>query len=293
MTLLNRRRFLAGTAASGASLLAAGTATQDSADTASARAPQSAGFTTITYNVRACEGWGARKGYEARLAAARKQFPLRLALEFALYKPDVITLMEAPREATVAELAGHLHMQYFHYAEGAPGAILTRCPVVESKDRPGGSGPCPEALRGRYFARTVLDTALGRIILYSAHLTSRNKERRMKEVHAIIEVMRGDLASGQSVILQGDLNHTSRWPEYQEWRQAGLVDAFALKGSGVQATQGPTKPVLRLDYIWLHGPIAERLIECRVLFEGAFRTHPEDPATFTFSDHLPVMAAFA
>ncbi len=108
----------------------------------------------------------------------------------------------------------------------------------------------------------------------------------------MIAVMRNDIASGQSLILQGDLNHTSKWPEYKKWEEAGLVDAFALKGTGGAGTQGTAKPFLRLDYIWLHGPISERLTECRVLFEGAFRTYPDDPGTFTFSDHLPVMANF-
>jgi len=295
MTMLNRRQFLASTAALGVLLAAERAPAQQSNDhERPANRPLSPAFTTITYNARHFEGWGPRKGHEARLLAARPQFPLRLALELALYNPDAITLMEAPGETAVAELAQHLNMKHLRYAEGAPGAILTRCPVVESADRPGPAGaPCLEPLHGRYFARTVLDTSLGHVILYSAHTTARSRDRRRNEVHAIIEVMRDDIASGESLILQGDLNHTSKWPEYQLWRDAGLVDAFAAKGSGIAATQGTAKPTFRLDYIWLHGPITEHLIECRVLFEGAFRRHIDDPAGFTFSDHLPVMARFA
>ncbi len=39
--------------------------------------------------------------------------------------------------------------------------------------------------------------------------------------------------------------------------------------------------------------LAERLRECRVLYEGAFRTNPDDPRSFALSDHIPVMASFA
>jgi hypothetical protein len=38
--------------------------------------------------------------------------------------------------------------------------------------------------------------------------------------------------------------------------------------------------------------VAARLSECRVLYEGAFRTWPDDARSFALSDHLPVMAAF-
>ena len=34
------------------------------------------------------------------------------------------------------------------------------------------------------------------------------------------------------------------------------------------------------------GPIASRITESRVLYEGAFRTNPEDPTSFALSDHL-------
>ncbi|HOZ49225.1 MAG TPA: endonuclease/exonuclease/phosphatase family protein [Candidatus Hydrogenedentes bacterium] len=294
MVTLNRRGFLAGMAAVGARWATGKAVAQEGPDAAPTPAPSQAHlFTTITYNARHLEGWGVPKEHEARLAAARPQFPLRLALELALYNPDVVTLPEAPDEAAVAELAGHLGMTYLRYAEGAPGAILTHCPIVESKDRPGlNGGECPECLRDRYFARTVLDTPVGRVILYSAHTTALNGTRRKEQIRAMAEVIRSDRTPGQSVILQGDLNHASQWPEYQEWVSIGLKDAFALKGTGVAATQGTVKPILRLDYIWLYGPIVEHLTECRVLFEGAFRTHPDDPATFTFSDHLPLMARF-
>ena len=51
-------------------------------------------------------------------------------------------------------------------------------------------------------------------------------------------------------------------------------------------------PNRRIDYIWSKGPLADRLTECRVLFEGAFRTNPDDPKSFAVSDHIPVLAVF-
>ena len=48
----------------------------------------------------------------------------------------------------------------------------------------------------------------------------------------------------------------------------------------------------RINYIWAYGPIAKRLTNCRVLYEGAFRTYLEDPRSFALSDHVPVLAIF-
>ena len=104
--------------------------------------------------------------------------------------------------------------------------------------------------------------------------------------------MENDVKAGQSILLQGDLNHVPDGPEYKRWRRAKLTDAFAAKGVGIEFTSRANKPGIRIDYVWTHGPIARRLVECRVLFEGAFRTNPEDPMSFALSDHLPVMAEF-
>ena len=37
------------------------------------------------------------------------------------------------------------------------------------------------------------------------------------------------------------------------------------------------------------GPLAKRLKECCALFEGAFRTNPEDPLSFALSDHFRML----
>jgi exonuclease III len=74
--------------------------------------------------------------------------------------------------------------------------------------------------------------------------------------------------------------------------EAGFSDAFAAKGTGQPHTARTSKPATRIDYVMALGPIATRLTECRVLFEGAFRLNPDDPTSFALSDHLPVMAIF-
>lgn len=41
------------------------------------------------------------------------------------------------------------------------------------------------------------------------------------------------------------------------------------------------------------GPISKRLKSAKVLFEGAFRTNPDDPTSYALSDHVPVLAVFS
>jgi endonuclease/exonuclease/phosphatase (EEP) superfamily protein YafD len=109
----------------------------------------------------------------------------------------------------------------------------------------------------------------------------------------MLDVMAEHLDSNRSVILQGDLNHRPDGPEYPRWVAAGLVDTFAAEGTGQPMTMGSNEPRSRIDYVWASGPLADRLVECRVVYEGAFRTNPDDPRSFALSDHLPVMATFA
>ncbi len=131
------------------------------------------------------------------------------------------------------------------------------------------------------------------LALYTAHLHPSRAELREREVTGMLAVMSEDLDANRSVILQGDLNHLPDGPEYSRWVDAGLVDAFAAVGLGQPLTIRSDEPRSRIDYVWTSGPLAERLRECRVLYEGAFRTNPDDPRSFALSDHIPVMAAFA
>ncbi|MBP8131541.1 MAG: endonuclease/exonuclease/phosphatase family protein [Candidatus Hydrogenedentes bacterium] len=281
---MNRRTFLLESGAACAMLWGTGTRRAWGAE---------ARFRTITYNLRECTGWGLRKEQQERLARLRPQLPERTALELALYDAGVVTLIEAPPEDVVAHMARTLGMEYRHANDASPGAVLTRCNILDWNPMPeGDAAPYTREQRPKHCARAVLETALGPVILYSIHFTARNEERRLRELATSLNVMKDDIASGQSLVVQGDLNHSQQAPEYARWVDAGLQDVFRLKGAGIAQTLGAAKPAMRIDYIWVHGPLAAQLQECRVLFEGAFRTNPEDPGSVGLSDHLPLMATF-
>jgi endonuclease/exonuclease/phosphatase family metal-dependent hydrolase len=113
------------------------------------------------------------------------------------------------------------------------------------------------------------------------------------EIEQILRAVGRDIAHGLSVVVLGDLNHEPDTPEYAAWAAAGVKDVFG--GPAVEGLETwPTgQPEQRIDYIWVGGPLAERTIHPRVLFEGAFRRNPDDPGSFGLSDHLPVLAAFS
>ncbi len=110
----------------------------------------------------------------------------------------------------------------------------------------------------------------------------------------MLKVMGPSLKTGERVVLQGDLNHRPNGPEYPRWVQAGLVDIFAkVKAAGTSdCSVTSVQPVGRIDYVWASAPLANRARECRILFERAFRTNPDDPLSVALSDHVPVMADF-
>ena len=175
MNALDRRGFLAagGALAAGAMLGAHGAEMPGAASA----------FTTIAYNVYGCDGWPRTRANRERLAAARPGIPERLALELALYSPDVVTFSEAPDEDVVADIARRLGMTYAFYPspEGFPGSVLTRhaigasanCPLAESAAR-------PADLMTRHFGRALLETPLGELAVYSAHLNPHESEIRLR-----------------------------------------------------------------------------------------------------------------
>ncbi|MHC4200159.1 MAG: endonuclease/exonuclease/phosphatase family protein [Planctomycetota bacterium] len=266
-----------------------------------ARTSDPPGLTAITFNVRSFEGLA---GDDRRLARAIDlgQMPDRFALELALYDPDVVCMQEAHHEELVARAADRLGMGYVYFpgnevygswTTGISGAVITRfavlssenLPLVSWKERPG-------ELFTRHFGRAVLRTDDGELSVFSAHLHPGNTRIRLAEIDEILKVMAPELEDGRSVLVMGDLNHRPGTEEYDRWARSGLKDSFAACGRGQPLTYPSDVPTERIDYIWCHGPVAARLSECRVLYEGAFRTWPGDARSFALSDHLPVMAAF-
>jgi endonuclease/exonuclease/phosphatase family metal-dependent hydrolase len=227
----------------------------------------------------------------------------RLAWEIELYQPDLVTFQESPSESMVATIATELgfHHAWFpggwpgngDWPGGFPGTIMSHFPIKDKENRPSLSKPHPDELFTRHWSSATLITNNGPLRVFSAHLHPHDEAIREREITAILEVLRPALANGESLLFQGDLNHRPDGPEYERWVAAGLVDTLAAAtGKKDTPTFSSTEPKGRIDYIWAGGPIASRITESRVLFEGAFRTNPEDPTSFALSDHVPVLARF-
>lgn len=292
---LDRRQFLAAT---GGTALAS-TLWPIPTAAVSAIAPtrrRAAGLRTITYNVLACRGYPLTDDNQAILRDARKQMPARMALELALHQPDIVTFQESPAESMVADIAKRLGMNHTYFPGGFPGAVITRFEITESTNKPLAPGTDPAEVKGlftRHWGRAVLRTDDGELVVYSAHMFPGDREDiRAREVTQMVAAMESDLKSDRPMVLQGDLNHAPDGPEYPRWVEAGLRDAFAITGVGDGRSIPSTERRVRIDYVWAHGPLADRFAECRVLFEGAFRTNPDDPKSFALSDHIPVLAVF-
>lgn len=248
----------------------------------------------IAYNIYAGKGWPSDRPL-AKKAVAAGQMPRRLAMELALYEPDIVNFSESPSEAFTQEVAQHLGMHHVRFPSGGswPGTLLSRFEVHNSENTPLGYQR-PKDLFTRHWGRaTIQPPGSEPLIVHSAHLYPvKDPTIRLKEIPAMLKSMQPDLAAGRSILLIGDLNHEPDAKEYQLWQDAGFVDTFTQVGSGEGKTFLADKPYKRIDYIWAAGPIAQRLTAARPLFEGAFRLNPDDPNAFALSDHLPQFAEF-
>jgi endonuclease/exonuclease/phosphatase family metal-dependent hydrolase len=256
---------------------------------------------TITYNVLACRGYRNKKRERQsyRPDIPREQMTTRFALELDLYQPDIVSFQESPGEQVVVDIAEKLglrHHCFFPSGQAWPGAVMSRHRIIEFSNCPLKSfDKRPADLFTRHWGRAVLETPAGELVVYSAQLFpggGGGANRREPEVSEMLKVMASDIQTHRSMLLQGDLNHKPDDPEYKRWVEAGLVDTFTAGGIGQPYTIPSDNVQARIDYIWAHGPIAERPCECRVLYEGAFRTNPDDPGSVALSDHVPVMTTF-
>jgi endonuclease/exonuclease/phosphatase family metal-dependent hydrolase len=151
----------------------------------------------------------------------------------------------------------------------------------------------PGDLCSRHWGKATLKSETDVIQLYSAHLHPSNEEIRAKEVAEVLKVMKEDIDRHQLVIFQGDLNHEPIQNEYDSWKNAGLTDCYMKKGVEQRNTIKSTFPNRTVDYIWVNDRLTNRLLRCKVLYEGNFRTNPMDERSVALSDHLPVMAEFS
>ena len=282
LVMTRRDFFLTGSGALGAALLPRAIRAQ-----AAPLKPR-----TISYNILACKGYPETDTNRDRLRRARPQMVERLARELALYDPDIVTFQESPAEEKVAAIARIMGRHYTYFAGGFPGAVISKHPIVESQNCPLVKGPRPRDLFTRHWGRAVLEVGGGRLIVYSAHLHPSKPELRAREVTEALKVMERDIGDDVPVLFQGDLNHRPDGPEYGRWKAAGLVDTYSRNNGLATSTIPSTTPRSRIDYIWANPGLASRCQSFRVLFEGGFRTNPEDARSFALSDHLPVMADF-
>jgi endonuclease/exonuclease/phosphatase family metal-dependent hydrolase len=287
--LLSRRQFCAAVgSAAGAAGLSLFTLPAWSAD----QKPYP--LRVIAYNIYAGKGWPADRPL-TKHAARAGQMARRLAMELALYNPDIVNFSESPSEAMAQEIAGYLGMHHVRFPSGGnwPGTLLSKFEILNPENVPLGFER-PQALFTRHWGRGTISLPDGEsVIVHSAHLfPGPDPTTRLKEIRAMLDAMKNDLASGKSMLLMGDLNHQPDAEEYKLLIDAGWIDSFSRAGQGDRLTFKSDRPEKRIDYILAAGPIANRISESRPLFEGAFRLNVADDNAFALSDHVPQLAVF-
>ncbi len=282
---LSRRQFCAAVGASGLSATALPVFGQD-------RKPQP--LRVIAYNVYACKGWPDTRPL-AKKAVQNAQMAERLAMELALYEPDVVNFSESPSEEIARAVAKYLGMNHVRFPSGGnwPGTLLSRFEIARSENVPLGSAR-PKELFTRHWGKGTVTLPNGEpLLVHSAHLfPGADPTIRLQEVRAMLATMKGDLDAGHSMLLIGDLNHGPDTEEHKLWIKAGWIDTFARVGKGEGLTIKADQPRKRIDYVMAAGPIAGQIVESRPLFEGAFRLNVADENAFALSDHLPQLAVF-
>ena len=268
----------------------------------SLQAPASA-LRAVSWNVH---GFGPVAGDDAgRAALARarrdKSVVELCAAALAGVRPDVVVLQEVASEARLRELAATLDMALAYFPggwkgggwpEGISGAILSRFPILAAEDRPG-LPPYGEQsdIFSRFLGRALLDVQGERVAVYAAHMLpswDNTTHIRLAEIAAVANAAQEDLDAGASVLVLGDMNHRPETDEHRAWAAAGFRDAFVLSGEGAGLTFPSIGPERRIDYAFAAGPLARRVVSCRVLTGGDFG----DDGGFALSDHLPVLATF-
>jgi len=260
--------------------------------------PQGTPIRAIAYNVLECKGWPS-DAERALHVVEKGQIAQRFALELSLYDPDIIAFAESPDQSITDEIARlmGLHVTYFPSGGYWPGTLFSRFEIIDSTNVPMVEGSRPEDLFTRHWGKATLRLSRNETLtVYSAHLYPQNNPEgralREREIAEILKAAERDTRNGESVLLIGDLNHTPDTPEYELWMNAGWVDTHTAAGSGAGNTFRVDNPTRRIDYVMAYGPLARRIADSRVLFEGAFRTNPDDPESFALRDHLPVLADF-
>ena len=241
-------------------------------------------FRLLTYNIQ--------HGGRGRLDA--------LAAVIAGCTPDLVLLQEATDASTVERLAAATGMADWRTSGTYSLGFLSRRPVAHV-----------EWVRPRISRHAFIEVVPdgGTLRVFGVHLSAVHaawtEHRRVLELRALLRgvarhqhgfhVLAGDfntLAPGDELdvaqlplrirpliwLSGGRVN----WRTIQTVLDAGYVDAFRVKHPDDPGLTLPTPiPHVRLDYVFVPGAHAGRLIDCRVA---------RDPAAAAASDHFPVIA---
>ena len=250
----------------------------------------------ITYNVYEATGWPREYSAHVREAA---QMPARIARELLLYNPDVVQFSEAPEESVVREIAALMNMSYCFLPSAGnwPGSIMTKHKILSFKNLPLLRGLREEDLFTRHWGKANICLRSGEeIIVHSAHLYPQDRPEnnaiRAREITHMLKSMERDIHDNKSIIIMADMNHRPDMAGYARWKDAGWTDTFSSGDEKEGYTFRADEPYQRIDYVLSHGPISDKAQIGRPLFEGVFRTNPDDPGSFALSDHLPYLAGF-
>lgn len=153
----------------------------------------------------------------------------------------------------------------FGYSDTAP------LRVVPPPARAGGSHEPRGALV------TIVRTRMGRLQAITTHLdASSGEEYRLQELDLLREIVRQRLATGNPLLLGGDMNAVPDSAVIRKALEFGLRDAWAECGKGEGFTFPASKPIRRIDYLFLSGTL--RCTSAEVLDSQA-------------SDHRPLLVS--
>ena len=239
----------------------------------------------LTYNI-----WRGGVGRERSLAAV-----------INAQSPDIAVLQEATRPDVVARLAQDTGMPTYAASRGRSLAFLSRIPIAEHRwVRP--------LFSQHAFLEIVPD---GRDVrLFGVHLSAVHaawtERRRVRELRQLLAAIKR--YDQRHHVLLGDFNTLApderldtarlprrlralvwlsggriRWQTIAIMLGAGYVDGFRTLCPSDPGLTFPTwDPHVRLDYVFLPKPFAERLRACAVVRDGGL--------VRTASDHFPMFA---
>jgi endonuclease/exonuclease/phosphatase family metal-dependent hydrolase len=237
----------------------------------------------LTHNVYWFQGYPSRWG-EERVAEDTDVLEALIQL-YASAEVDVLCLQEVHRSDLAERIAQELGMATCLHAPGGfrsdyGGVVMSRN-KAQCRDCTQVDGRPPHE---RVHVRLSLEQDGVPLELAMVHLPSNrfvdsesagDSDRIDELKNVLIEYPRPDL-------IVGDMNCQPASSPYQFMVDSGYVDAVMIAG-GVRA-HGP-----RLDYIWLDGKHAARLIALTILDDDTFRRTPMQGEPWQLSDHIPLL----